>query len=425
MKRKIKNLFIFILIGVIAVFAGERVDAASCKYIWNTNFVGSDTDITKVSGSQVEVTFVIQSSGNVFLETAQKRYIRNDGTYYGYQALTNDDFSDNLLGNGASTDFKKFVNATSCPKLALCWYPQDEEFKLHYVEANGAVIGCPAENLDKNPEIISSGFNENVTTKGCSEENKTAFESQYQETKNDAYDKYLKYAGEINRYAFTENATTDYRFLSSQLHRYWEEVEPNISKIEEDAMFYECPEITSAAKEDANEFKGSIEVYINDLKNLVDRKVNTYITTLENAGNIQRAEEYTKIKSQINSSLDNVLGRVDEEFNTVIGGWGESIDAHCQAVLGNLLTIIKDIFGVMKIAAPILLIFFGSLDFGKAVIANDDKAIKKAVGDFGKRTIAAVALFFVPWFIELMFSMPGLNLGIKDVLCGISKVVIR
>ena len=44
------------------------------------------------------------------------------------------------------------------------------------------------------------------------------------------------------------------------------------------------------------------------------------------------------------------------------------------------------------------------VDLGKAVIASDDKAISKAVGQLVRRFIAAVVLFFVPTIVSAIFN---------------------
>ena len=65
---------------------------------------------------------------------------------------------------------------------------------------------------------------------------------------------------------------------------------------------------------------------------------------------------------------------------------------------------------VLKIVIPLLLIIFGMLDLGKAVIASDDKAISKAVSTLIQRFIAAVVVFFVPTIVVGLFNaLTGFN----------------
>ena len=104
---------------------------------------------------------------------------------------------------------------------------------------------------------------------------------------------------------------------------------------------------------------------------------------------------------------------------------GPTVDASCAGILGDTLELIQQVFDWIKILAPILLIIFGSLDYAKAVIANDDKGLNKATSNFIKRCIAAVAVFFLPFLINFVLSLPGVETGLQDAVCGISKVVIR
>ena len=62
---------------------------------------------------------------------------------------------------------------------------------------------------------------------------------------------------------------------------------------------------------------------------------------------------------------------------------------------------------VFKIVIPILLIIFGMVDLGKAVISSDDKAVSKAAKSLLNRVIAGVCIFFIPTSVGIVFSMVG------------------
>jgi fumarate reductase subunit D len=72
-----------------------------------------------------------------------------------------------------------------------------------------------------------------------------------------------------------------------------------------------------------------------------------------------------------------------------------------QPIWAFVGTIVK----IFKIVIPILLIIFGSIDLGKAVVASDDKAIKSAATTLGKRAIAAVVIFFIPTIVGAIFNL--------------------
>lgn len=62
---------------------------------------------------------------------------------------------------------------------------------------------------------------------------------------------------------------------------------------------------------------------------------------------------------------------------------------------------------VFKIIIPILLIIFGMVDLGKAVISSDEKAVSKAAKSLLNRAIAGVCIFFVPYIVGVVFKMIG------------------
>lgn len=69
---------------------------------------------------------------------------------------------------------------------------------------------------------------------------------------------------------------------------------------------------------------------------------------------------------------------------------------------------------VFKIVIPILLIVFGMIDLGKAVIASKDDEIKKATNALLKRAIAAVVIFFIPTIVGVLMGIVGKFAQVKD-----------
>lgn len=72
--------------------------------------------------------------------------------------------------------------------------------------------------------------------------------------------------------------------------------------------------------------------------------------------------------------------------------------------LRPIIAILKIVLNIIQIAIPILLILFGTLDLGKAVISNDEKEIKGAISKLIKRALMALAVFFVVFFVKLIFG---------------------
>ncbi len=91
---------------------------------------------------------------------------------------------------------------------------------------------------------------------------------------------------------------------------------------------------------------------------------------------------------------------------------------NCEEILGSrVMDDIRDILKWVRIAAPILVVVLGSVDFAKAVLSDDPKALSKAASSFAKRMIAAVALFFAPLII--MYLLEFANNVISESSCPI------
>ncbi|HOP65472.1 MAG TPA: hypothetical protein PLX66_00380 [Bacilli bacterium] len=73
----------------------------------------------------------------------------------------------------------------------------------------------------------------------------------------------------------------------------------------------------------------------------------------------------------------------------------------------SILGFVGTILFVFKIAIPILLIVLGSIDLGKAVVAQSEDEIKKATGMLGKRALFGIVIFFIPTIIGLVFNLVG------------------
>lgn len=58
----------------------------------------------------------------------------------------------------------------------------------------------------------------------------------------------------------------------------------------------------------------------------------------------------------------------------------------------------------LKILVPLAIIAFGIVDFVKAVLSSDDKAIKSATVSLAKRMIAGVVIFFIPTIVTVIFN---------------------
>lgn len=73
--------------------------------------------------------------------------------------------------------------------------------------------------------------------------------------------------------------------------------------------------------------------------------------------------------------------------------------------LAPIWQIIGWVLWVFKIAVPIIIIVFGMIDLGKAVVASKDDEIKKSIKSLVMRAIAGVVIFFIPTLVGLIFRL--------------------
>lgn len=73
--------------------------------------------------------------------------------------------------------------------------------------------------------------------------------------------------------------------------------------------------------------------------------------------------------------------------------------------LGPIVTLVKNIFKIIQIVVPILLILWGALDLAKAVIASDEKEIKGATSKLIRRAVVAAAVFFIVTLVTVVMNL--------------------
>ena len=134
--------------------------------------------------------------------------------------------------------------------------------------------------------------------------------------------------------------------------------------------------------------------------------------------NIQSNENISEEAKDSSEALQNKIDQMYRDYESGIGSGDLSVD--CGLLDPELVNTIQQIFDMVRLIVPIILILFGSMDFGKAVIVNDQEALKKAASSFLKRAAAAVIIFFLPAIIRYLLTLPGLNeLVSDDPLCQI------
>jgi len=83
---------------------------------------------------------------------------------------------------------------------------------------------------------------------------------------------------------------------------------------------------------------------------------------------------------------------------------GQETSGFC-ASSANIWQTVGYVLMVFKIVIPILIILFGMIDLGKAVVASKDDEIKKAAKSLLMRCIAGVVIFFIPTLVGFVFTL--------------------
>ena len=88
------------------------------------------------------------------------------------------------------------------------------------------------------------------------------------------------------------------------------------------------------------------------------------------------------------------------------------------------VSIIRKVYGYIKVIIPILIIALGIADFIKVIMSGKDDDMKKALNNFIKRIILAIVFILLPILISLIIDLsglatqyPSLNGGIKAIVC--------
>ena len=73
----------------------------------------------------------------------------------------------------------------------------------------------------------------------------------------------------------------------------------------------------------------------------------------------------------------------------------------------SIIGIAETVLRVLQIGIPIILLIFGTIDMGKAVMAGDEKEIKAATNILIKRAVAAVIVFLLFMVVSVITGWVG------------------
>ena len=94
----------------------------------------------------------------------------------------------------------------------------------------------------------------------------------------------------------------------------------------------------------------------------------------------------------------NILDGINKELDYTCGGASLTFP-------GNVPLITSKIVLAIEIVVPILLVIFGMIDLGKAIIAQKEDDIKKGQQTFIKRLITAALVFLVVFIVKLVVGL--------------------
>ena len=93
--------------------------------------------------------------------------------------------------------------------------------------------------------------------------------------------------------------------------------------------------------------------------------------------------------------LSDAMVKMNEEISYTCGNLGTEFSSTFPYICHIIVLIIK-------IAIPILLVIFGMLDLGKAVVASKEDEIKKGQQLFIRRIVSAILVFFVVMIVQIV-----------------------
>lgn len=96
---------------------------------------------------------------------------------------------------------------------------------------------------------------------------------------------------------------------------------------------------------------------------------------------------------------------------------GEEYTRCDKMISDGMVKILDDIFLIIQLAIPAILIIMTMIDFTKAIGSSEKEDLNKAFQKFVKRAIVAMAIFLVPTLIDFLMDVTG----VSDGVCGLKK----
>lgn len=134
---------------------------------------------------------------------------------------------------------------------------------------------------------------------------------------------------------------------------------------------------------------------------------------------------YLIYQSSKNGNNSGIKAVGQEEGESVLG---PDIIFDCDYLFGDeggkeVASLLGTVVNIIQIAAPLLLIGLGTMDFAKAVFSGSEEDMKKAQKKFFKRIIIAISIFLIKPILKILLSVAHNVWGdiFSADFCGILK----
>lgn len=166
----------------------------------------------------------------------------------------------------------------------------------------------------------------------------------------------------------------------------------------------ECKQITDNYNITVSSARSALKDYTNS--GCLDENSDEYREYENKINNLEREVE------QIDDNIEEQNGVYDDEWEEL----GEDVSdedfndpsVSCPNIInmeeGHFGWLLNTVLNYIKIIGPILVVLLSSIDFIKAVVGFDEKAMKQAQSKLVIRLVAAICLFLVPTLVQLLLS---------------------
>lgn len=415
--KKVKKILLVLLFGLCLFLQTDYgvhaldEDEVLCRYegIWGK------IEVYLNFNGEFQYSFVTPSNCGKTIDTSCVKYKLKDTS-----------------SNKLSTDFYDFQynpneGSYVCPRI---YYTYDQKQTAITKKYEKEFTFSPANEYEKYVDSskgpISTPATDNNST-DCTDEQIAKFNEEYRKHVSDANSKVKSLTKSIT-------GINDYDKLKSRLNgtdadSVRDEYDKIINPIVDD--FVKMTSSIGCIPE--QDYAERLRNVLNVMKNEAIGDIKEHIKVLELQGRVPEEEQ---------EEIENVVDKLDEDLKqknataaeTIKTKWlSESgninidIDGkvNCEGLLGtDVLADISKILGWIKIGVPIFLILLGALDFGKAVLADDQRAMSVAVKTFTKRAIAAIAVFLAPYIIMYILKKVDAIAGGCDVKTLFNGVIM-